>query len=1047
MASRPAPDDSSASPRRGDALFFALLALVLGLALFLRAWNLDGPSLWEDELLTLDRASMDLGRMFQVQKFQGPADTIFDLQPPLIYAALHGVLALSDTSLAARSLSAAAGCLTVFGFFLLGSRTAGRRVGLLAALLCAVSLYHVEASRSIKHYALFICLCLYALYFCLGYVRTRANRDLAAFAACSAAMLYCGHQGAGLLAAMASASALALWRGPRVPASGGRPVLRLCLALALVGAAYLPYAQAPFFLRDFLHNPGVDPMRTLTPGFFLGIVNGFVSHVYAPTGWQTALVGVWCGVGAWGFARDKDKATALVLACWSILPSAILLASRSDIQPILTSRHFAFLFIPGVLCAARGLDACAGWLASLALPGGAGRRASLALSLAACLGLAALNLASYEQQMDRDIGVSRDLLHWISRDAREAHSLRYLGYKRNTMRFAERWYLPGQFQPPGDWDAPGYRREFLVENTLAAPDAKEPDLPGVPVKRYGNGIFRTRVTQAGFANRAPLVMTPGPDGRYAYADDYKSHSFLEDCLRSANFSPDVERGLLRPDRYSQPASALYAFQVPSGARAADVQASVTAQAYKRHPSVPFDSSLEVLASPDGRDFRSLGRIGQESFAPQEGGVVRKECGFFEEITFYESCLIVKKTWDVSQFVGGDGMLFLKIAYAPGVVEGFLNVAGVGLDARLDVPGGADVERAALAAQAGNLARNIRAVPWKPGEVPGGGAYAFATRDAAWLAGSVPGLSPAGSLDAFLAEHPGIAPVYTLTDGQGRAAVAVYDPLLGSAGLRLSQTAPERVVRLAQGESLRAEGLVLSGRLRGPVIEIGGHRIDVPVVAPEGSVLALNAGGEGRLTFSPDFAAGFEARDTFDEENLVRASHPDYQGGVTCQPGTRCHFTYLFVSAFPIEALRVREYPRLYGQPGDPGRSTVSYSADGGAFTTLDEQTAPLPEDWTPMHATRCLSVRFDKPVRKVLLRFDLKANENAEFWSHTRPTDAMWIEADLAKVWFEPLQMAGPEVSVKLLNPAGPGGNDIRLRLSGRPVAVRDAGRTNFFAQ
>jgi len=166
--------------------------------------------------------------------------------------------------------------------------------------------------------------------------------------------------------------------------------------------------------------------------------------------------------------------------------------------------------------------------------------------------------------------------------------------------------------------------------------------------------------------------------------------------------------------------------------------------------------------------------------------------------------------------------------------------------------------------------------------------------------------------------------------------------------------------------------------------------------------------------------------------------------VTCKPGTRCHFTYLFVSAFPIEALRIREYPRLYGQPGDPGRAAVSYSADGGDFLPLDQQVASLHADWTPMHAARCLSVKFDKPVRKLLLRFDLQANENAEFWSHTRPTDAMWIEADLVKVWLGPVQADGPEVPVKLVNPAE---NDVSVRLSGQPLVVRDAGRTKFFAQ
>jgi len=166
--------------------------------------------------------------------------------------------------------------------------------------------------------------------------------------------------------------------------------------------------------------------------------------------------------------------------------------------------------------------------------------------------------------------------------------------------------------------------------------------------------------------------------------------------------------------------------------------------------------------------------------------------------------------------------------------------------------------------------------------------------------------------------------------------------------------------------------------------------------------------------------------------------------MTCIPNTRCHFTYLVVSAFPIEALRIRAYPRLYGLPGNPGRATISYSADGGAFTVLDEQTARHQEDWTPMHMGRTLSVRFEKPVRELRLRFDLEANENAEFWSHTRPIDAMRIEADLGQVWLEPVEAVGPTIPVRLLNPEG---NDVRLRLSREPVAVRDAPHANFFGK
>ncbi|MFQ6100879.1 MAG: glycosyltransferase family 39 protein [Anaerolineae bacterium] len=78
-----------------------------------------------------------------------------DQHPPLYYLLLHFWLALfGDGEVAVRALSALLGTLTIPALYLLGRRLADEKVGLLAALLLAVSPFHVRFAQETRMYTL-----------------------------------------------------------------------------------------------------------------------------------------------------------------------------------------------------------------------------------------------------------------------------------------------------------------------------------------------------------------------------------------------------------------------------------------------------------------------------------------------------------------------------------------------------------------------------------------------------------------------------------------------------------------------------------------------------------------------------------------------------------------------------------------------------------------------------------------------------------------------------------------------------------------------------
>lgn len=1016
-----------------NILCAAAIAAILILAVGLRLWDIGAPQLWEDDYLSLDRASMDLGRMFQVQKYQGPADTIFDFAPPLSYALVHLALGLSPTAAAARAPSLLAGILTVLGFFLLGKTLFSRKTGLFAALFCALSLFHIDFSRAVKFYALFLCFFVFSSYFLLAALSSGKARLFAAYALTAAAMLYSGYQGVPVFAAQAAYAVLALAASRKTlnAAALKKRYLALFLALAAAAAAFSPFLEGVFFLNTFLQNPGVDILQGLTPGFFVAVAAKQLHFVYeTPPAyiWLTAALTL---TGILACPPEKKLRSLAFLALIAGLPALAVITSQSHTRLMLSPRHLISLFPALLLLPAFGLS----FLLDRAAARTPDRRPALrALAagfagLAVCLTLFWPSISRLDGYYERTISQDREFFRWLALRKNNIQGLDFTGYKRNIKRFAASWHLSGLYEPAGTWAAPAYRRIYLVDNynTGTTPGP----MPGAPVTAFNVAIFNTRVAAMGLASRAPLALFPGRDGAFSYNAALTGLDFYQDAFSADNMTLDNELGMLRPARYSRQAEVVYAFTAPDGQAPTRIDAAITAKLYKRHPTLASDSAMEILAGPDGKTFEPVGLIDGPDFLNGSSGGEEEPCAFFEEIGFYQSCRVIKKTVDLSRHIGKDGRLFVKIVITPGVKEGFLNLGGFRLDAAA-FPAGDAPASWPLALAAKNLLANNLVHPWREHEtILGPGVFGFAGQ------GLPPGismdqLSPAGALDAFLAAHPKASPVYELRAPNGEAALTLFDPSLADPGVRLGPSSPEAKAILAGKPPLAVKSLRLAGAFKAPIILAGDKRMEIPVAAPAGSTLILNARGAGRLSFSPDFTKeGFSTASMANSANIVSGRHPDYDGVVCCAPGTSCFFTYAFVSAYPITKLRLRVYPRVYGDAKEPRSCKVSYSTDGQNFVPLDELAGDGSNDWSPMFLNRFHTVNFDRPASMVVARFDLSADFQAQFWSPVRPVDRMYLEADLDASLFDPISIATPACDIRLDRPEG---NDFQLFLN--PLAT-----------
>jgi len=136
-----------------------LLVLILLSAAAIRFYRIDAQSLWSDEGSSVAQALRDLPAIVD--------NAARDIHPPLYYILLHfWVIPFGTSEAAVRALSALLGVALVALCYLLGTEIAGRRTGIVAALVATLNpfqVYYAQEARMYMLMALLGAVCVYTV--------------------------------------------------------------------------------------------------------------------------------------------------------------------------------------------------------------------------------------------------------------------------------------------------------------------------------------------------------------------------------------------------------------------------------------------------------------------------------------------------------------------------------------------------------------------------------------------------------------------------------------------------------------------------------------------------------------------------------------------------------------------------------------------------------------------------------------------------------------------------------------------------------------------
>lgn len=284
---RPVDADRGDGDRRGTLL--ALLA-VLAVATVVRVVRLGDDSLWDNEILSFNRATAPVGDAYDLVR-EGT-------HPPLYsQVVLRPWLNLGESEFMQRIPSAVFGVATVVVTYLLGARVAGRRTGLLAAVLLTVLPLHLYYSREGRMYAVLALLTTLWVAALLRAHRTDTWGAWTLYALLGAAALYT-HYYAGF--AVMSVVAVT---GATYVVTRSSHWKRWLVATAGIGVLFAPW------LPTFWYQLGNDPVSHL-PALSLGRLLSLPIDVFT------------------GFLDVPLAAQALIVAAIAVLTVLLIAALR-----------------------------------------------------------------------------------------------------------------------------------------------------------------------------------------------------------------------------------------------------------------------------------------------------------------------------------------------------------------------------------------------------------------------------------------------------------------------------------------------------------------------------------------------------------------------------------------------------------------------------------------------------------------------------------------------------------------------------------------------
>ena len=316
-----------------------LIGIIIG-GFLLRLFHLSKESLWVDEGFTYQLARLDLG-----QYVENVLGSLRNILPPFYFSLMHywaGVFGSSEFSL--RFPSVIFGSASILVIFLLGKTLFNRRVGLLSALILALSVFHVRYSQEARMYELLSFTALCAFYFLVSFLRVPSRKNLLLLTIANVVLAYTHHYGFFVIAAQVIYVLLAKGKWADIK--------RVAPSFAAVGLLIIPWMGV---LLNQVSKVYKDPWLPV-PGA------QSVMRVFVDFSGSFLFLAVLCGCGVFFLMKNFRKHISrenpiVLLLVWLFAPFIFSLAYSYWVSPIFSAKYLIFASLPLYILAAAGIDA------------------------------------------------------------------------------------------------------------------------------------------------------------------------------------------------------------------------------------------------------------------------------------------------------------------------------------------------------------------------------------------------------------------------------------------------------------------------------------------------------------------------------------------------------------------------------------------------------------------------------------------------------------------------------------------------------------------
>ena len=325
-------------------LLWCLVAVTLAVGAVLR-FRATSP-LWLDEALTVNIASLPLGRLPDALRHDGA--------PPLYFALLHAWTAIvGDGDTAVRALSGVFSLAALPALWAAGRELGGPRVGWVALILGASSPFAVRYATEARMYSLLLLLGVLGLLVLRRALQLPTPGRLAAVALVTALLLYTHYWAVFLVVPVAALLVVWSMRGEQREAAR-----RSLLAVAGGGVLFVPWLPVLAWQASHTGTPWADPAG---PTALFGIVAQYAGGSSAAArGLGLALAGL-AGLGLFGRAvdgrrveldllgRPPGRPLAVVFGAGVVLAVAVGLVLGTGLEARYTAAAFPLVLLLAAL--------------------------------------------------------------------------------------------------------------------------------------------------------------------------------------------------------------------------------------------------------------------------------------------------------------------------------------------------------------------------------------------------------------------------------------------------------------------------------------------------------------------------------------------------------------------------------------------------------------------------------------------------------------------------------------------------------------------------